>query len=402
MSKTARLMKDSGIEWIGEIPVGWETIRFKKVHNTANVGSAIDKEYWSDNPDDRYFYTAQVEPIHTSFQDFPSQKYTNSNDLLLARNGTPYVYFPYEDSIYSDHIIRVDLKSGFDRKFIQHALQTSIKTETVTGVSILTWSVSIWDRQVLPLPPLPEQQKIADYLDEKCGKIDLVIAKSEEIIEKLKAYKLSLITETVTKGLDPNAPMKDSGIEWIGEIPREWETIRFKKVHNTANVGSAIDKEYWSDNPDDRYFYTAQVEPIHTSFQDFPSQKYTNSNDLLLARNGTPYVYFPYEDSIYSDHIIRVDLKSGFDRKFIQHALQTSIKTETVTGVSILTWSVSIWDRQVLPLPPLPEQQKIAAYLDAKCAAIDKNIADRQTLIEKLTAYKKSLIYEAVTGKKEI
>ena len=196
--------------------------------------------------------------------------------------------------------------------------------------------------------------------------------------------------------------MKDSGIEWIGEIPEEWKKIKFKYLHYGMNTGEAIDKEYWSSNEYDRVFYTAGLLPIRTTYLEFPEWKLTRDNDLLLSRNGTPYVYLPSEYACYTDHIIRAKIKKDVCKKFLQYALQRSISTIVVNQVSIATWSASLWNEQILPFPPLSEQQQIADYLDQKCSEIDNLITKKEQLVVELEAYKKSLIYEVVTGKKEV
>lgn len=242
-----RKMKDSGIEWIGEIPEVWDTIRFKYLHSQSNVGNSIDKEYWSSENEDTVFYTAGLFPIHTSYTDFPIEKYTSENDLLLARNGTPYVYFPVPDAVYSDHIIRVGINKRYCKRYIGYCLQQSISFEIVDTVSIATWSVSVWDKQFLCLPPIQEQQKIAAFLDHKCSEIDSVIEKTKATIEEYKSLKQSVITQAVTKGIRKGRKMKDSRIEWIGEIPEEWNKCRIKHIFTTYSGATpkSEKKEYW-------------------------------------------------------------------------------------------------------------------------------------------------------------
>ena len=104
--------------------------------------------------------------------------------------------------------------------------------------------------------------------------------------------------------------MKESGIDWIGSIPKSWNTIKFKYLHGGMNTGEGIDKNFWSNEPTDRLFYTAGINPIRTNYEDFPEWKYTKENDLLLARNGTPYIYIPYPNACYTDHIIRATMKA--------------------------------------------------------------------------------------------
>ena len=223
-----REMKDSGVEWIGKIPRDWSVECLKYIYNKANVGESIDKDYTTDDDNDYVFYTAGLKPIHTKYCDFPRNKYTKEHDLLLARNGTPYVYLPNNNSVYSDHIIRISIENNVDRRFVRYSLQQAIESLKVEVVSIATWSISLWKKQKLPLPQLVVQQRIADYLDSKCSQIDSIIEKQKQIIEKLKEYKTSLITEVVTKGLDPNVEMKDSGVEWIGKTPKHWNNCKIK------------------------------------------------------------------------------------------------------------------------------------------------------------------------------
>ena len=222
--------KDSGIPWIGDIPSDWEVCRLKNLHTDSNVGESIDKSFCSDNPNDTLFYTAGLKPIHTTYLDFPEWKYTQKSNLLLSRNGTPYVYIPIEGAVYSDHIIRIDINNNCSKEFVRYCLQQAIASEVVDSVSIATWSMSLWDKQILPFPPLATQQRIADYLDRKCAEIDELADLQQTMIDELKRYKQSVITEAVTKGLNPNVKMKDSGVEWIGEIPEHWEVIRIKNL----------------------------------------------------------------------------------------------------------------------------------------------------------------------------
>ena len=161
-----REMKDSGVEWIGQIPKDWITKRFKYIHRGANVGESIDKDYWSFDKKDVLFYTAGATPINTSYKRFPEWKYTRKTDILLARNGTPYVYLPVTNSAYSDHIIRTKINDCYDKRFIAYSLQQSINSVVVDTVSIATWSISLWDRQYIPVASIGEQKKIADFLDE--------------------------------------------------------------------------------------------------------------------------------------------------------------------------------------------------------------------------------------------
>ena len=239
-----REMKDSGIEWIGDIPLEWNTVKFKYLHCGLNTGEAIGKEHWTDDENDTLFYTAGLVPIRTSFSDFPSWKYTSNFDLLLARNGTPYVFFPVAGASYTDHIIRASMKKHINRRFVQYSLQQSIFSVVVDSVSIATWSASLWNNQIIAWPSEEEQQRIVDFLDAECSHIDAVTEQTRASIEEYKKLKQAVVTQAVTKGIHPNRQMKDSGIEWIKEIPANWTLVRgkglFIELNKTFPIGETI------------------------------------------------------------------------------------------------------------------------------------------------------------------
>ena len=200
--------KDSGIEWIGRIPEEWKTCRFKNLHAPANVGESIDKEFCTDNPSDTTFYTAGIKPIHTIFKDFPSWKLTKDEDLLLARNGTPYVYLPLTGAVYSDHIIRTPIKKQANKKYVRYCLQQAIASVVVDTVSIATWSISVWDKQFLTFPSLSMQLRIADYLDEKLRDVKAVQTLSRlnrAHPDKVDTYVLDFVNdpEDIKKSFEP-------------------------------------------------------------------------------------------------------------------------------------------------------------------------------------------------------
>lgn len=417
----AREMKDSGIEWIGEIPKEWEKISFKYLHNGLNTGEAIDKENWSKCENDTVFYTAGLEPIHTTYTDFPADKYTGKNDLLLARNGTPYVYLPVAAACYTDHIIRAKIKETSNRYFIRYCLQQSISSVVVDTVSIPTWSASIWNEQTIPYPPLPEQQRIADFLDKKCAEIDSVISQTEKTIEEYKALKQSVITEAVTKGVRGSRPMKDSGIEWIGEIPEEWEVIisRFV-IDNIGDVDHYMPNSVKSGIP---YIMTGDLRENLSSIdisnckqiseEDFEalSKKITPQHgDIIFARYATigTICYVDCNiDCVVSYSCVTVQPnKEILLGKFLYYYFKSNTFLEEIkqfiTSNTQSNIGIEALYKAKVVVPVYNEQQEIADFLDKKCAEIDKLIEAKQQLLTEMESYKKSVIYEYVTGKKEV
>lgn len=396
----SREMRHSGIEWIGEIPKEWNCASFKYFHEKANVGESIDKTYCSDNPVDTLFYTAGIEPIHTIYKDFPQWKYTEINDLLLARNGTPYVYLPVPNSVYSDHIIRAEIKKNCVKEFIRYCLQQAISYVVVDTVSIATWSISLWDKQYLPLPSYLEQQKIANYLDKVCGEVDEMIALQEQMIEELKAYKQSAITEAVTKGLNSDVPMKDSGIDWIGEVPKHWKSERLKFLC-TIQTGNQDTQDARQDGDYPFFVRSPKVER---------STKFSFEGEgILMAGDGAGAGrVFHHAFGKYAVHqrVYRLsDFSSKIDTNYLFHYISNLFcKVMDMGSAQSTVPSVRLpmLLNFVVCTPPLSEQQSIASYLDTKCAEIDALIAIKQAKIDELKEYKKSIIYEYVTGKKEV
>lgn len=411
-----REMKDSGIQWIGKIPKNWDVRPIKNSFSIVS-GSTPDSdkaEYWEGGipwitPAD--FKT--IDKYTSGGSRFITEKGYDSCSTNMIPKGS--IIFSKRAPIGSVVINKIDLctnqgclscikndKTDSTYFYYLMSIYDDVFNLFGSGTTFKEISATTFGDFILPLPPLVEQQLVSSFLDSKCAEIDALTADIQKEIEMLQEYRKSVITEAVTKGLDPNAEMKESGIEWIGDIPRHWTTIKLKNTHDGMNVGESIDKEYWEESDGDIVFYTAGLNPITTTYRHFPPEKYTRDNDLLLARNGTPYVYLPIENSVYTDHIIRVKIKDGYSKKYIMYCLQRSINAEIVDTVSIATWSSSIWNRQCFPLPSYEEQIVIASYLDSKCSEIDSLISDKQKQLETLAEYRKSLIYEYVTGKKEV
>lgn len=197
-------MKDSGIEWIGQIPEEWRVVRLKFTYSHTNSGEVIDKIHWNNGTE--LLYTCQRIPMFSNYSGFPKNKRTTQNDLLLTRNATPYIFIPKLNSIYSNVVQRISIRSEFNLHFVRYALQCGVDSTQVYGDIIPSYNMQVWNNIYLPNMPLVNQSRIADFLDDKCGKIDCYIEKQQKIIEKLKAYKQAVITEAVTKGLNMLPP----------------------------------------------------------------------------------------------------------------------------------------------------------------------------------------------------
>ena len=410
-----RAMKDSGIEWLGDIPATWKTIKFKYLHNGLNTGEGIDKDYWSTEENDTVFYTAGLAPIKTNYKNFPSWKYTKKNDLLLARNGTPYVYYPVEGACYTDHIIRAEMKETVNKKFIVYSLQQSISSVVVESVSLATWSASLWNEQKIPFPPLDEQRRIAAFLDDKCARIDSIVEKTRASIVEYKKLKQAIITRAVTKGIRAARPMKDSGVEWLGDIPADWELVPIKYLcsYNDEVLQENTDPDFTFDYIEigSVEFGRGIIEMQRIRFADAPARarRIVHENDIIVS---TVRTYLKAVASIpHSD--IPLIASTGFvvirprnvNHIFLKYAILSSTTISKIeansVGISYPAINASQVVRFKIPVPPLEEQKEIAAYLDGKTAAIDSLIEKKGGLVTELESLKKSLIFEYVTGKKE-
>lgn len=400
-------MKDSGIEWIGEIPKHWSFYKIKHFFDFEKGKNAAlyTQEYIGEHIGEYPLYSGQTENngvmgrIDTFDYDLGKCLFTTT---VGAKVMTPRI-LQGKFSLSQNCLIMKQIKDC-SIEFFYYALLPLFAYEKSMIPSYMQPSLRMEDLRKYGffIPSISEQKAIADFLDRRCAEIDAVIEQTKVTIEEYKKLKQSVITEAVTKGIRGDRPMKDSGIEWIGEIPSHWGIIKFKYLHNGLNTGEAIDKNFWSSQLTDRLFYTAGLEPIRTTFEEFPNWKYTSDNDLLLARNGTPYVYLPSANACYTDHIIRALMKTSSNRRFVRYSLQQSISSVVVETVSIPTWSASLWNEQSIPHPSLEEQEEIVSYLDQKCAEIDTLIEKKTALLEEMETYKKSVIYEYVTGKKEV
>ena len=383
-------MKDSRIEWIGNIPDSWNTIKFKYLHNGMNTGEGIDKNFWSELAD-RPFYTAGLNPIRTSYDGFPEWKYTSENDLLLARNGTPYVYLPIPNACYTDHIIRVSMKKGINRRYIQYSLQRSIAAVVVDSVSLATWSASLWNEQVIAWPSLDEQEKIVGYLDKQCTHIDSVLKKTRNSIEEYKKLKQAVVSQAVTKGVRGERAMKDSEVEWLGNIPADWNVYRIANLYDersesgleelpilTVSINTGVSDHEIADEDKDRLFVRSEDRTKYKRV--YPGDLAYNMMRAWQGAFGAVRV-----DGMVSPAYVVAKPKKNIelDSRYMEALLRTSEATEEMHRYSrgIVDFRLRLYWPEFknirICLPSIEEQIEIADYIDEKVAAIDALITKR-------------------------
>ena len=393
-----RELVDSGVEWIGCAPASWQVLRFAHLVDRANAGEVIDKNSWGSG--EELLFTCAREPVVSDFSPFPPAKRTKDRDILITRNATPYIHLPPPGSIYSNVVQRVSLLGDVDRYWARYALEAASASMHGYGVSIDTFNFGMWKSLRLPLPPSDEQRAIVDFLDRETAKVDALIDKQEQLIATLREDRTATITHAVTKGLDSDVEMKDSGVEWMGNVPVSWKVLRFAHVFDKANAGEVIDKNWWGGGGE--LLFTCAREPVASDFSPFPEWKRTTERDILITRNATPYIHLPPAGSIYSNVVQRVSLPDRVDRNWASYALEAASASMHGYGVSIDTFNFGMWRSLRLPVPPISEQRKITEYIERKCAKIDGLISKAEEMIDTLAEYRSALITDAVTGKIDV
>lgn len=399
-------MKDSGIPWIGEIPKEWKTEKFKHVFRIKKVlAGKLGYDVLSVTQKglrvkDITSNEGQVASDYTNYQRVhPNDFVMNHMDLI-----TGYVDVAKQEGVTSPdyrtfYSINADSTNNQYYLYIfQFCYKTRLFYNLGQGVSQFgRWRLPAEQQNefVIPVPSFSEQQRIAEFLDRKCGEIDEAIALQEEFIEELKAYKQSVITEAVTRGLNPNVKFKDSGIDWIGKIPQGWEVVQLKR-YARVNNGKEVPVELSADDEN--------AKPVYGSGGVF---KYTNEimysgEAVMFGRKGTLGKPLYVNDSFWVvDTMYFLTYPNKLFPKYSYYQLSAFDWNPFITQTAIPSIVASDVIAAFICVPPLTEQRQIADYLDTKCAEIDSLIAIKQQKIEELKDYKKSVIYEYVSGKKE-
>lgn len=409
-----REMRDSGIEWIGKIPVDWATTRIGNLFRFSSGDSLTNEEM-------------QDEGLYKVYgANGPRGYYHHTNlagkHILIGRVGAlcGNIHVVDEPVWVTEHaLIAKQISPDVCTDFAGRVFESMNLGQYSKASAQPVIASSVVQRLQIPIPPSLEQRRIADYLDRKCSQIDAIIARQQEVIEKLKAYKLSVITETVTKGLNPDVPMKDSGVEWIGEIPEHWKIGKLSFF--TVQIGDGLHGTPEFDDKGEYYFINGNnlgdtYITIRESTKSVSSDEYNkyfialNENTLLISLNGTIGNVSQYhgEQIILgkSAGYIIVDSRRELTVDYLKFYLQSkSVKTLfelSFAGTTISNLSLETLRNLPVCIMTSEEQFHIAKLLDKKSTKIDQVIQKKQLTIDKLSEYRKSLIYEVVTGKKEV
>ena len=428
-------MKDSRVEWIGQIPAHWNLVRLKSLIVTRDGGAWGEEAAGRDGDMiclriadfdyQRYCFKSHGELTVRHFKpDVIERLRLMPGDILVEKSGggekTPVgraVLFDKDYSaLYSNFMDRLRCKDGINPQWLLYNWATLYANnytrpyiKQTTGIQNLDIS-GLLSSQFIALPSENEQEKVLSVVLNESKKVDALIVNVQSQIEKLKAYKQSLITEVVTKGLDPTVPMKDSGVEWIGEIPAVWDTVRVKQLLRERKERSAEGKEEpLSMSQKVGLVPTKTLDAIPNPASSYVGAKLAFVNDLVFNKLKAHLGVFSvskYDGLVSPDYAVYYST-GVVDLKYLEYLFKTpqciSEFSKRSTGIAAgLTrlYTDGLFAIEC-PLPPKDEQQAIVAYLDEKWTQIDRLIAIKQAKIEKLEQYKRSLIYEYVTGKKE-
>lgn len=430
--------KDSGIAWIGEIPEHWCLALVKSIFNrrTKKNNPILTEERLSLSIEKGVtLYSEKTTNLDRFKEDFtqyqiayPNDIVLNSMNMIVGAIGISH-YLGCVSPVYyvitpKDKNINVKyygyLLNNFRIRNLYHALGEGIyaidRGEGRINTCRLKVSYDKFGSIIIPIPSINEQQSIAAYLDQKCGEIDELITLQEEMITKLQSYKQSVITEAVTKGLDKNVPLRDSGIEWIGAIPEHWSKNKIIRLFSIIGSGttpkSSKEDNYngsinWIQSGDINggYIEICKNTISYTAFKEYPALKIYQAPFIIVAMYGASVGNISIsqiDGCVNQACCVMNETKQNF--KYLFYAMN-SVKKYLIyraEGGGQPNISQDKIKNTWLPIPPLSEQQAIADYLDQRCSEIDELISIKQQKIEKLKEYKKSLIFECVTGKRKV
>ena len=421
----ARKMKDSGIEWIGEIPEGWSIARGKHiltllqraVSPTDGVITCFrDGEVTLRSNRREDGFTVSLKEI--GYQGIePGDLVVHGMDGFAGSIGI-------SDSRGKSSPVLVVLDSSQDKKYLMYYLRSmaynNVFLALSTGIRVRSCDLK-WNKLadlLYLVPPIVEQHKLVSFLDEKCSEIDAMLSKTHSSIEEYKKLKQAVITQAVTKGVRGKREMKDSGVDWIGEIPEEWNKCKLKNI--SIDIGDGLHGTPKFDDSGEVYFINGNnfsseyVEPKFDTKKlcleeslNYPKPELTEQT-IMISLNGSYgkvclYRYFPM---LLGKSAGYITLLPSINRRYVRYYLSSTpaqiIMTLSLNGTTIPNLSLNTLYNFPTILPSASEQTEIADYLDAKCAEIDKLIAKKEQLVKALESYKKSLIYEVVTGKREV
>ncbi|MDW8373305.1 MAG: restriction endonuclease subunit S [Planctomycetota bacterium] len=433
--------KDSGVEWLGEIPAHWEVRRLKYVSSIENSGvygaepgekdldlpvcttahlnmdgrflvhempvrgfSAREAAHYVGKPGDIFVVKSSGSNMHII-----------SGKVGLVTEKDPHI-------VFSNFLLRIrPLRAFVLPEFLAYLLRSELTRERIQRMVATTTYPNIdvpeYVSSTLPIPPIDEQQAIAAFLDHETAKIDALVAKKERLIELLQEKRTALITRAVTRGLDPTVPMKDSGVEWLGQIPAHWEVRRVKRVFRVVNGSTPASSEpaYWDGSipwvtPEDlgdlrsKLITATRRSLTEEGYQSCGTTLVPAGSLVLSTRAPIGHLAIAGVDLCTNQGCRSLVFRHSSSREFFYYGLLAArSKLESLgQGSTFRELATEDLENVKITVPPEPEQHAIAAFLDRETAKIDALIAKVREAIERLKEYRTALISAAVTGKIDV
>ena len=419
----ARKMKDSGIEWIGEIPEGWEVGQIGQLYSERRT-KVSDKDYPPLSVTMKGILPQLSTAAKTDAHD--DRKLVCKGDFAINsrsdRRGSCGIS-EQDGSISLINTVlqpRGEMNPGYYNWLFHTSMFADEFYKWGHGIVDDLWTTGWSDMKKIgvPVPSKCEQKQLAEHLNIECSNIDSILSKTRSSIEEYKKLKQAVITQAVTKGVRGEREMKDSGVEWIGEIPEEWNKCKLKNI--SIDIGDGLHGTPKFDDSGEVYFINGNnfsseyVEPKFDTKKlcleeslNYPKPELTEQT-IMISLNGSYgkvclYRYFPM---LLGKSAGYITLLPSINRRYVRYYLSSTpaqiMMTLSLNGTTIPNLSLNTLYNFPTILPSASEQAEIADYLDAKCAEIDGLIAKKEQLVKELESYKKSLIYEVVTGKREV
>ncbi|OUL08993.1 hypothetical protein B0533_06180 [Sedimentibacter sp. SX930] len=436
-----RPMKNSGVEWLGEVPESWNNKKINNMFKIIGSGTTPKTSHsefydngtidWLNTGDlnNGYIIETKNKITEMALNSVSALKMYPKDSLVIAMYGATIGKLGITKIAVATNqacCVLAEPKDN-DLKFVFYWLMGNQKEIVALGYGGGQPNISqqLIKNLRIPCPDVVQQQKIASFLDEKTSQIDSILAATKQSIVELKKYKQALITEIVTTGLNSDVKMKNSGIEWVGEIPEHWGVDKLKEVGSFFSAG--VDKKireneslYKSVHYTDVYYNSLkQIKNsenylVISATEDKAKKSNLLKGDVLFTTSSeTPedighstVIEEDLQGTLMGYHLIRFRAENDMLLSYRKYAFGSShLRSWFAYRANGMTrYGLKVVDFLDAPfiITPQEEQQKIADFLDEKCAHIDNLIADKETLIREFETYKKALIYEYVTGKKEV
>lgn len=432
-----RKMKDSGIEWIGEIPEGWRTINpkalFTQRKDKAQKGErqlTSSQQYGILYQDDYMELTGSK--VVTVEKDFDILKHVEAGDFVISMRSFQggLEYSANSGAISSAYVMLVPNLELVYPRFYRWLLKSSVYIDALQRTTNMVrdgqaMRYSNFAQVRLFTLPLDEQKSRADFLDLECSSIDKILFKTRSSIEEYKKLKQAVITQAVTKGVRGEREMKDSGVEWIGEIPKEWRKTQLRHCA-TIKSGITLGKSYRKDTVliERPYLRVANVQGGYVDLNDLASIEVTpdedlkyrlHSGDVLMTEGGDRdklgrgcVWHGEIEPCLHQNHVFAVQTNETILLpEFLEYLTASDVGRSYFDVTAIKTTNLACTSSSkvlafTIPLSPIEEQIEIVGFIKKRSLELNKLIMKKELLVQELENYKKSLIYEVVTGKRKV